>query len=100
MKINKIKNFKELGEKLKEITKCDEFKLKIINESNNHFHFGMIKNNYSLAVICYNDGEISIAPFENVDNDIPNECYLSIGCLVFLNEFIDLMNGIKSLVIE
>lgn len=100
MEIKKIKNFKELGEKLKEITKCDEVKIKVISNNYNHFHYEMIKNGYSLAVICYNNGEITVAPFENLDNDIPDECYLSAGCFAFLEEFIDLMNGIKSLVIE
>ena len=100
MEIKKIKNYKDLANKFKEISKCDEVKIKEMNDTN-HFHFGMIKDGLSIATICYQDGDISVAPFVRVEDSNTNgNEWISVNKLPIFDDFVVLMEGLKELVVE
>ena len=99
MEIKTIKNYKDMANKFKEITKCDEVKIKVMGNKN-HYHFGMIKDGLPIATICYNDGYISVSPFTNVEDSVSDDAWLNVNKLPIFDDFITLMNGLKELVLE
>ena len=100
MEIKTIKNYKDMANKFKEITKCDEVKIKVMDDKN-HYHFGMIKDGLSIATICYDNGDLSVAPFTEVEKSNTNdELWLNINKLPIFDDFVILMNGLKELVID
>ena len=98
MEIKTIKNYKDLALKFKEITKCDNVDIKILGD--NHFHFAMSKMGVSIALICYNNGNITVAPFEDNDSTDIDRCFISPSYFPAFDDFAILMNGLKELVIE
>ena len=100
MDIKKIKNYKELAAKFKEITKCDEVKIRVMS-GHNHYHFGMIKDGMPIATICYCDGEISVAPFMRVeDSSSSGDEWINVNKLPIFDDFVILMNGLKEFVVD
>ena len=99
MEIKTIKNYKDLADKFKEITKCDEAKIVILED--NHYHFGMIKYGMPIATICYNEGELSVAPFTKVeDSHTGEEAWINVNKLPIFDDFVILMEGLKEIVVE
>ena len=100
MEIKTIKNYKEMANKFKEITKCDEVKIKVMGDKN-HYHFGMIKDGLPIATICYDDGDLSVAPFTEVEESNTNDkLWLNAVKLPIFDDFVILMNGLKELVVD
>ena len=100
MEIKTIKNYKDLANKFKEITKCDEVKIRVMNDKN-HYHFGMIKDGLPIATICYLDGELSVSPFTAVENSANNDgSWINVNKLPIFDDFTTLMNGLKELIVE
>lgn len=100
MEIKKIKNYKDLANKFKEITKCDEVKISEMR-GNNHYHFGMIKDGMPIATICYEDGELSVAPFIRVEDSNTNgNEWINVNKLPIFDDFVVLMEGLKELVVD
>ena len=98
MEIKTIKNYKDLAKKFENVTKCNCTDIKIM--SDNHYHFEMRKSGLPIAVICWNNGDISVAPFERNDHEFSNDCYIDATAFPIFNDFSDLMNGLYSLVVE
>ena len=99
MEIKTIKNYKDLADKFKEITKCDEVKISIIKD--NHYHFGMIKDGLTIATICYDKGYLSVLPFAKVeDSHNESDAWLNANKLPIFDDFVILMNGLKEIVVE
>lgn len=100
MEIKTIKNYKDLADKFKEITKCDEVKI-CVCEGKDHYHFGMIKDGMPIATICYDEGELSVAPFTKVeDSHTDEEAWINVNKLPIFDDFVILMEGLKELVVE
>ena len=100
MEIKTIKNYKDLANKFKEITKCDEVKIKLMGDDN-HYHFGMSKDGLPIAVICYDDGDITVSPFSTLDNcPDSSESWINVNKLPIFDDFVILMEGLKELVVE
>ena len=99
MEIKTVKNYKDLANKFKEITKSDEVKIKIMC-GDNHYHFGMIKDGLPIATICYDSGTISVAPFIKIENAASEDSWINVNKLPIFDDFVTLMNGLKELIVE
>ena len=101
MEIKRIKNYKDLADKFKEITKCDEVKIAIISSNSNHYHFGMLKDGLPIATICYDNGDLSVLPFTRVeDSNNSSDAWLNANKLPIFDDFTILMNGLRDLAVE
>ena len=100
MEINKVKNYKDLGNKFKKITKCDEVKI-LVMSGNNHYHFGMVKDGMPVATICYDNGNIAVTPFTAVeDSRTEAGLWINANKLPIFDDFVVLMKGLMDLVVE
>lgn len=98
LNIKKKKDYVEFGEKLQEITGC-KITLKILS-GENHFHYQLDKNNVSLGVLCYIDGELSLAPFKSLNNCGSKDNYIYFKHAPSFKDFTDVLTSLGNLVIE
>ena len=100
MEIKTVKNYKDLANKFKDITKCDQVKIEILS-GDNHYHFGMLKDGLPIATICYDNGSLSVSPFTRVeDSHTTGDVWINVNKLPIFDDFTILMNGLKELVID
>lgn len=93
MEIYKVKDYKALANDLAEKTGCD-VKIQLIERD--HTHYQLSKMGISLGVLCVNRGEVSFAPFENLDTAKNNQ-YINAKFLPMFDEFVSLLSVFKTM---
>lgn len=98
MEVVKFKNYKVFAEELKEKTGCDSVEIKIMT-TNNHYHFQLNKMGIAIGVVCYDNGNISFAPFVSHDT-AHNEQYIAMNKFPMLEELIATMTTLRDMFME
>ena len=77
MEIKKVMNYKSFGDNLASKTGLD-VKIKVIDSYKEHYHYQLSKDGISLGILCYNEGNMSFAPFERLNGNFSNDCYIEL----------------------
>ena len=97
LKINKVKNYRQLAEVIEKET---GYSVKIRAIGVNHMHYE-IYDGYDmiLGTLCVQNRDISFAPFVTSDN--AQDCqYINGTCLVQATEFINFINIFSKMFVE
>lgn len=95
--IKKQADYKKMAEMLRELTNA-EVATQIMGE--NHFHFGITKDDIPMMIVCYQDGTLSFAPFRNLSNPTVNDCeYINMSIAPSVDDFCGVLQALKSMVI-
>lgn len=98
MEVVKFKNYKAFAEELKTKTGCDNVNIKLMS-GNNHYHFQLDKMGVPIGIVCYDNGNISFAPFVSHET-AHNEQYISMNKFPMLEELIGTMVVLRDMFME
>ena len=99
MEIKKKTNYVKFADKLESLTGCD-VRYCIMKDKANHIHYELNKQGVSLGVLCYDEGELSIAPFRSFDNLPTNEEFIYFNTAPQFSDFADVLVKLGSLVLD
>lgn len=101
MKISEIKDYTELAEMLRLATKSAKCKIRVIDAEKNHFHFGMYnEHEQHIALVCYKNGVLSIAPFKSVNAIVTEDQLIPMRYFPVADQFCTAFMGLKDLVVN
>lgn len=101
MKIPVLEDYVKLAANLRDATNSHSCKIRVIDAKANHFHFGMYNDHAQhIALICYKDGELSIAPFKSVDAIVREDQFIPLKYFPVANDFCEVFLGLKDFVMK
>ena len=62
MKFNKVKNYVEFANRIKEHFGVDNVNINQMDKG--HYHYKLFKHGLQICIICYQDGELAVSPFD------------------------------------
>jgi hypothetical protein len=94
--IKKKANYIEFGNKILEMSGC-KGTYEIIGE--NHFHYELNKNGMVIGILCYDNGDLSFAPFKSFKDRGINNCYISFDLVPSFKDFTETLTKLGELVL-
>ena len=62
MKFNKVKNYVEFAQHMKKHFDVEKVDIDFMGKG--HYHYKLFKHGLQICIICYNEGELTISPFD------------------------------------